>query len=138
LPNDMTPSERFFRRRSATFATLALLMSVAAAWHGLGFAMRARPPTTAFALRAAIACAVSFALCIYATVNLIRDAGNGYPRGRCILAAVLLLFAFALSMWTGIGLSGVIMDESNRRAKGPHLTTPTFSVRCRIHRGLTC
>jgi hypothetical protein len=113
----MTPQGNFFRRRSATFAALALLISVSAAWHGLGFAMRTRPPSTAFAVRAAIVCVVSFVVCIYAAANLIRDAGGGYSRGRCILAAVLLLFALALSMWTGIGLAGVIIDESNTRAK---------------------
>jgi hypothetical protein len=135
----MTPSESFFHRRSATFAALALLISVAAAWHGLGFAMRTRSPGTAFAVRAAIVCVVSFVVCIYATLNLVRDARGGYSRGRCILAAVLLVLGLALSMWTGFGLAGFIIDESNRLAsESPAPALPTFSVRSCHHRGLTC
>jgi hypothetical protein len=105
----MTPLSKIFHRRSITFAVLALLVSVVALVHAFGFSMRSRPPSSFFALRFIIASVVAFAVCIKATVNLIRDVERGYSRARCSLAAVLVLLAFAISTWAGLGLVSLLL-----------------------------
>ena len=107
----MTPFSQFFNRRSITFALLALLVGIIAASHGLGFSVRMHPPSGAFAVRFVVLCVVAFAVCIRATINLVRDVERGYPPGRCSLAAVILLFAFAVSALSAVALAGFILDQ---------------------------
>jgi hypothetical protein len=107
----------FFHGRSVTFAALAFIIATAAAAHGLGFTMRARPPSTAFAVRTAIVCVLAFTVCTYATVNLVRALRRGYAPARGVLAAIILLLAWALSAWAGLGLLGLILDEKNVAAQ---------------------
>jgi len=101
----------FFHRRSLTLSVLALLLSIFAASHGLGFAFRMSPPSTAFAVRAIAMFVVAFTVCVHAAVNLVCDVERGYSPGRCSLAAVILLFAFVLSTWFGFGLVSFILHE---------------------------
>lgn len=105
----MTPLSKIFHRRSITFAALAVLVSAVALVHAFGFTMRSHPPSSFFALRFIVASVVSFAVCIHATVNLIRDVQRGYSPARCSLAAVLVLLAFAISTWAGLGLVGLLL-----------------------------
>ena len=104
----VTSFSKIFHRRSVTFALLALVVSLVALGHALGFSMRSRPPSSFFALRFIILSVVAFVVCIHATVNLIRDVERGYSPARCSLAAVLVLLAFAASTWACVCLADLL------------------------------
>lgn len=84
------------------FTGLALLLGVLAAAHSLRLIDIRTPPGVGFAVLIAFEVVVAFTVCVHATVNLMRDVGRGYSPARCSLAAILLLFAFGLSLWSGI------------------------------------
>ena len=107
----MTPLLQFFHRRSLTLALLTLFLSLFAASHGFGFIFPMSPPTTAFALRAIVLFVVACVVCVYATVNLVRDVERGYSPSRCSIAAVILLGAFLLLFFFGFGLFEFIAHE---------------------------
>lgn len=106
----MKPLAHWFHRRSLTFATIALLFGIYAFGHALGFAFRMRPPSVSFGLWTVSIFVLAGTLCIHATVNLIRDVDRGYSPARCSLAAVILLFAFVLTTFTGLALANFILN----------------------------
>jgi hypothetical protein len=110
--SEMRTFEHFFHRRSLTFAALACVLSLLAFGHSLGFTIRMSPPSSAFAFQAIVLFVIVSAVCVHATVNLVRDVDRGYSPERCSLAAILLLFAFALATWVGIVLLQFIIHAT--------------------------
>ncbi len=78
--------------------------------YAMAFAKRTRLPDREFSLWFIVTCVLALLICIRATLNLIRDVERGYSPARCSLAAVILLFAFAITGWATLGLVGLILD----------------------------
>jgi hypothetical protein len=106
----MPPLSQFLHRRSLTFAILTLLLSFFAGSHGIGFGSHSSTPSSAFLFCAIVLFVVACAVGIHATANLVRDVDRGYSPGRCSLAAVVLLGAFAFLFLFGYGLISFIIN----------------------------
>src|SRR5262245_51511933 len=84
-----------FHRRSVTFATLALVVGLAALARVFHFSMLAHQHGGAFVQETLAVCFIAFIVCTLVLANLVLDVRRGYSPGRCSLAAVIMLAAFA-------------------------------------------
>jgi hypothetical protein len=91
----MTQLASIFQRRSLTFALIALVFGLVAMARVFNFPWIAHQQDRDFVQNSLLLCTASFMVCIAALVNLVIDVRRGYSPGRCSLAPVIMLIAFA-------------------------------------------
>ena len=87
--------DTIFHRRSVSWAALALFFGLTALMRVPNFIGLAQQSGREFVLQSLVICIVTLTVCTTVLANLIRDVNRGYSPGRCSLAAVILLAAFA-------------------------------------------
>jgi hypothetical protein len=104
----MKPISQWVQRRSLTYAGIAFLLSLIAASQNLQLRFAISQKSVAFGLQAIVLFVLAGLIALHALTNLVRDVERGYSSNRCALAAVILLGAFFLLSYSGIGLFRLI------------------------------
>jgi len=109
----MKSLSQWMQRRSLTYAGIAFLLSLLTASQNLELRFAISQTSVAFGLQAIVLFVLAGLITLHALTNLVRDVERGYSPNRCSLAAVILLGAFFLLSFSGIGLFRLISTSGS-------------------------